>query len=549
MTITRDTAAVVARRAVDDTAGRYLDVVVMRWNTVARVSDDGGRTFYNERWSPGSLLAGERTPVYAGHVVDATGVVKRGPLIGRIDSTYDDGSMLTATILLADTATARDVHALADTVGATVSLEADVSRHTAGEIVRTQPGRLSGLAVLLAPERGAYPDARVLAARAAARKKRSTKTKETDMPDVLDPTDPPDPVDPVDPPVTPPTAVPGVPGIGRADVDELVRAAVARIHVPVGAPARHEAAQWPTFGDYAAAVYRGDADPAVIARAWEDQISADNPGVMPPTWMQEVKGIVDAGRPTVTAFGVESAGDTGLTLHFPYFDGDIKALVGNQTDEKTEIKSVKVSIKDGSTGLHTWAGGSDVSFQLRDRSSPAYMNAYMRIMLIGYNAHSDVDVAADVIAAGTGAGTVDLTTPATAAAALKSALFAASVDVEAATGQPAQFALVATDVFKVIGGIENLYPAPYGVMNVAGTADARTLSVNVNGLPVIHDMFLPDGTMIVSNSVAGGVPATAPAVVQATDVPKLGTDVAVWGLGRFAAYAPAGIVKITATIA
>lgn len=290
-------------------------------------------------------------------------------------------------------------------------------------------------------------------------------------------------------------------------------------------------------------------DPRILNRALADQITSANPGVVPPAWLTTVYGIIGRGRPTISAFGVESLPPSGMEVDWPYFDGDFSLLVGEQTVEKTEIESVVVPIKKGTAPLKTYAGGSDVSMQLVRRSSPSYLQAYQQIMSIGYAATTDAAViAAAMLAASASSAIWDPATGTTDG--LLAALFTASVEVEAATGAPAEFAIASTDVYIAIGTLgivgAGIAPAPYGVQNVAGTADARSLNVNVSGLPVIHDQYAAAGSLLVSNSSVGSFHEDGPMTVQADDVAKLGVDVAVWGMGAFAPVLPAGLVKIAA---
>jgi hypothetical protein len=288
-------------------------------------------------------------------------------------------------------------------------------------------------------------------------------------------------------------------------------------------------------------------DPRILNRALADQITSANPGVVPPAWLTTVFGIISRGRPTISAFGVENLPPSGMEVDWPYFDGDFSALVGEQLTEKSEITSVVVNVEKGSAPLKTYAGGSDVSMQLVRRSSPSYLQAYQQIMSIGYAATTDAAVIAAAMAAGTAsAGTWD---PATGTAdELLAALFTASVEVEAASGAPAEFAIASTDVYIAIGtlgiGTGGIAPAPYGTQNVAGTADARSLNVNVSGLPVVHDQYAAAGTLLLSNSSVAKFHEDGPMTVQADDVAKLGVDVAVWGMGAFAPVLPAGLRKI-----
>jgi uncharacterized protein len=306
----------------------------------------------------------------------------------------------------------------------------------------------------------------------------------------------------------------------------------------------HPLAKFRSFGEYSKAVLAGEID----TRALVDQVTDDNPGVLPPNWMMQVKNIVDLGRPGITAFGVESAGASGLEFAWPYFDGDLSAIValqeneGQGSDEKQEVNSVKVSIKKGSATLKTYAAGSDISYQLLQRSSPSYLDAHNRIMAASYALVTDNAFVDAVVAAST-AQDYDLSGD-TDGADFREGVFQASVAVETATGRPADFVLVASDVFAKIGGWSTFLPAPYGVQNVSGTATAGTLGVNVSGLPVVHDRNLADGSIIVSNTMAASWIEDGPSLATAENVANLGRDVAIYGYGVTAAYTAAGIISL-----
>ena len=136
----------------------------------------------------------------------------------------------------------------------------------------------------------------------------------------------------------------------------------------------------------------------------------------------------------------------------------------------------------------------------------------------------------------TGAATVD---------EFRAAVFAASVKVNTATGAPASTVLLSTDAFIKYGSA--LLPANYGTMNQSGTAAASTLEVTVSGLRVAHAPHLPAATGIVTNGRAAAWAEDGPFVISAPDVPKLGEDVAIWGMAALEAFVPAGIVVLAAT--
>ena len=163
---------------------------------------------------------------------------------------------------------------------------------------------------------------------------------------------------------------------------------------------------------------------------------------------QDVQRLVNAGRPAITAFGgPRPLGDTaGLTLNWPYFDGTLADFVAAQSAEKAAIISASVDIKLGSEALLTYAGGSDISYQVIRRGTPSILDAYARIWLAAWAAVTD---AAFVTELETGTVNVDLAEAITAVdlTELTAHFITASLAVEAATGQPAQFVLASTTAF------------------------------------------------------------------------------------------------------
>jgi hypothetical protein len=321
-------------------------------------------------------------------------------------------------------------------------------------------------------------------------------------------------------------------------------ATIAATAVAVRPAPRHPLAEFGSLGEYALARFANPDLPTPQA-AWVDQITTDNPGVMPPRWLTEVRGIVDLGRPFITALGgAMGAGPSGMSLHWPYFDGDLYALIGEQATQKTDVTSVKVSIKDGNTGLKTYAGGSDVALQLIERSDPAYLTTYLRIMAAAFAAVTDRAAARAAHTASTAEVVVDLGTA--EAGAIAGALFEASLGVQLATGTPAQVVAVATDVFPKVAAAVMSLSAPTG--NTAqGAADASSLRVALAGLSVTHVPGLADGAAVVTNREAFAWVEDGPRTIDALDVPKLGRDVAVYGYAAPAPFLPAGIVKLVKT--
>lgn len=298
-----------------------------------------------------------------------------------------------------------------------------------------------------------------------------------------------------------------------------------------------------SLGALVSAAAADDADSELVrwaSRALADQLTTDNnAGVTTPGVVGDVRRLVDRGRPAITAFGgPRPLEGVGLSFTYPYYDGTLTDLVAEQTTQKTEIESAKVEIKGGSVTIKTYAGGSDIAYQLIRRSSPAYLDIYTRIILAAW---AVVTNAAFVTALEGGSVTVDFAEAITAvdATELKGHLVDAAVAVDLATGTPAEFALAGTTAFKAAAKLLN--PGP--VFNAIGTMNLRQLEVNVGGLPIIHDPSVTAAKFIVSNREAAGWHEDGPFQATAEDVAKLGRNVAYWSLGAAAVYVPAAVVE------
>ena len=305
----------------------------------------------------------------------------------------------------------------------------------------------------------------------------------------------------------------------------------------------HPLAEYRSFGDYSKAVYGGE----VEARALFDQVTGDNPGVMPPIWLQTVAGIIDLGRPVITGVGgPQSAGTSGLEINWPFFDGDLTTVVELQANEKDEVNSVQISLEKGTATLATYAAGSDISYQLLQRSQPSYLDAHNRIMAASYSTVTDRVFTNNMWTQSNNTNIYDLAGD-TTGADFRAAVFTASMEVEDATGAPASVVFASTALMTAIGGWESFYPAPYSVQNVSGVATASTLQVNVSGLRVVRAKWLDtdaDRHAIVTNGQAARWIEDGPRLATAENVGQLGRDIAIYGYGATATYLPAGVVRL-----
>lgn len=311
----------------------------------------------------------------------------------------------------------------------------------------------------------------------------------------------------------------------------------------------HPLARFATADAFYTAFQQAD-EPGRVALSVEfalvDQITTNNPGVMPPGWRTDIKANLDKRRPAIMATGGPiGLPDSGMDANWPYFDGDLDALIEQQVTEKTELASARIDIKKATAPIKTAGVASDISYQLLMRSSPSYLAAHNAICEAAWARYTEAVFELALYEAGTyvGALPADLTTEA-GAQAFRSLLFSASADVEDATGAPATVVLASGDVWESVGANPALVPqsSSPGTPNAGGTADAASLEVRVSNLVVTRAPFLPAGTLVITNGSAARFPEQGPMVATEEDVAKLGRNVAVWGMYEDAeVYFPAGV--------
>jgi phage head maturation protease len=529
----RSSAALDSPISVRSEEERLVELRIMPWNVVAETPE--GR----ERFRRGAFRGtapGDVTLEAIGPHGAQPGVQLAGRGVELDDR--DDGEY--GTFRVSRTRAGDELLELArdGVYRAASAVFAPVQSRSVDGVTERQSARLIRVGIV---ERGAYPGAAVLAVRSAPDIGDITMTEPNPVPD---PTPAPVP-DPTPAPVPTPRAYGEM--LARSDELEALRSdlvgRMALLEAGGGRSSSSPLARFDSLVDYYDAAYHD----VVLGRVLADQLTTDNPGVIPPSWATEVAGILGFARPAVVATGgPASLGDSGMELDWPMLDPatNLDALVAKQTAEKTQIASVKVKILKGSQPIDTYAGGSDVSYQLIRRSKPAYREAYIRILEIAYARVTEAAFEAQLLAV---AGSSLVLTATSTADQVRAFLFGASAIVADNTGMPATVDLVSPAEFLRIGGLAGLWPGAYGTANVAGTAQASTLSINVSGLPIVRAPFLTGNTHLVLNGESARWYEDGPFPISAEDVAKLGQNVAVWGMGTGATTVPKGIVKSTLT--
>jgi HK97 family phage prohead protease len=305
---------------------------------------------------------------------------------------------------------------------------------------------------------------------------------------------------------------------------------------------KHPLEQYRSFGEYVKAVYNGAEE-----RTLDVSTLADAPGLVPPVWWRDIKGVLDRGRPCINAVGgAVSAAGAGLTINWPYFDGNLASIVAVQANEGDEVNSVDIDIKKGTATLATYAAGNRLTMQVIERTDPSYVTAHMRIMMGAYGTETDYAFQTGLWANDTAGIDYDFSADSTGSAFVE-AVWAAAVDVENATGQPAEVVYVNSAVYKKIAAWSYFQSQNYNNFNASGTFDGRTIRASIMGLPlVLARNFATDETQdaIVTNSAAVRWAEDGPRTISSDVAGNVARDTAIYGYGVITPFTPAGIVGI-----
>ena len=257
-----------------------------------------------------------------------------------------------------------------------------------------------------------------------------------------------------------------------------------RQDLDAGRPARSPFADYPTSGHYWQAVRTNKTESLALV----DQITPDNPGVVHPHWLRDIKAILDARRRFIAGTGGPAMmPSTGMQINWPTYTGDLTTGFGVQTAQKTAVASEKISIGSANADVVTLAIASDISVQLLERSDPGYLDAYNRIIAAKYGVQSDILAIESAELAATGA--VDWTGTEGAAGFAESVAEAAQ-KVDAATGAPPTIVAVAASEWVGLAAAtasdgRPYFPA-YGRTNTAGgTTEVGALAIDVWGIRTV----------------------------------------------------------------
>jgi HK97 family phage prohead protease len=144
-----------------------------------------------------------------------------------------------------------------------------------------------------------------------------------------------------------------------------------------------------TAGEYAKAqlnASRGDADARELMAALQVATVAENTGMVPPTYLRDVIGIIDSSRPFIDSIERAALPASGMKIFTPKLG--VQATV-ELTAEAAEFASTDTTVTFQEDNVVKFAGAGKLDLELVDRSDPSFLDLYLRELAASYAQKTD----------------------------------------------------------------------------------------------------------------------------------------------------------------
>ena len=178
----------------------------------------------------------------------------------------------------------------------------------------------------------------------------------------------------------------------EAAAPEAVEAAKETVTVSASAPVAYTSPRVDlnvTAGQVAKAqlaATRGDADARDLIASLAVATVAKNTGMVPPTYLKDVIGIIDSSRPFIDSIERAALPSSGMKVYTPKLGA--QAIVG-LTAEGAEFASQDTAVTFQEDSVVKFAGAGILDVELVDRSDPAFLDLYIRELAASYAQKTD----------------------------------------------------------------------------------------------------------------------------------------------------------------
>jgi HK97 family phage prohead protease len=144
-----------------------------------------------------------------------------------------------------------------------------------------------------------------------------------------------------------------------------------------------------TAGEYAKAqlnASRGDADARELMAALQVATVAENTGMVPPTYLKDVIGIIDSSRPFIDSIERAALPASGMKIFTPKLGTQASV---DLTAEGAEFASSDTTVTFQEDTVVKFAGAGKLDLELVDRSDPSFLDLYLRELAASYAQKTD----------------------------------------------------------------------------------------------------------------------------------------------------------------
>jgi HK97 family phage major capsid protein len=144
-----------------------------------------------------------------------------------------------------------------------------------------------------------------------------------------------------------------------------------------------------TAGEYAKAQFnaaQGNQDARDLVAALDAATTAENIGVVPPTYLRDLIGIIDNSMPFADSLEQGTLPASGMKFYRPLIGTQATTAV---TAEAVEFDSTDTTITSKEISVVKIAGANKVSVELLDRSDPAFLDVLLRELAASWAQKAD----------------------------------------------------------------------------------------------------------------------------------------------------------------
>jgi HK97 family phage prohead protease/HK97 family phage major capsid protein len=307
-----------------------------------------------------------------------------------------------------------------------------------------------------------------------------------------------------------------------------------------------------SVGEYAKGLVSHDTEAVELFRAASTSANTYNL----PGWVGFINNLINLNRPSFAVWSQGVLPDAGLTVDYAKVTAN-SISVANQATEASAIASGNITIASTSAPVKTYAGQTQLSRQLVERSSVPFLDTAFQAMAIAY-ANTTNAAVVSTLGGLTWTGKVMQADGGTAKSILEGITDGAKY-IRVNSGLNPEFILVDPIGYKYLVSVADTTGRPIvrvdgGMANgeSIGFAAPAQLSGTIFGLPIIVDTTLAAGVCYLANSAAVKVFESAGAPVRLVDdisgQSTLTNSYAVYGYAAVTVPFEGAIVKLDVTV-